>query len=128
MIVGIIPSRYSSTRFPGKALCDIRGKSMIRRVYEQAKRSPLLHKVVVATDDKRIYDHVKDFGGEVVMTDENHPSGTDRCWEALQKLKGSYEYVINIQGDEPFIDPEQINSLAKVLQEGGVELATQMIE
>lgn len=126
MILGIIPARYASTRFPGKPLIDIQGKTMIQRVYEQASKSRRLDKVIVATDDQRIYDHVRSFGGEVVMTKEDHPSGTDRCWEALQQAGGNYEYVINIQGDEPFIDPSQIDTLANVLQ-GGTELATLII-
>jgi 3-deoxy-manno-octulosonate cytidylyltransferase (CMP-KDO synthetase) len=128
MIVGIIPARYASTRFPGKPLVDIRGKSMIQRVYEQAKKSTALHDVVVATDDERIAAHVAGFGGKAVMTSPNHPSGTDRCLEALLQLQEQYNYVINIQGDEPFIAPAQIDELAAVLNGGsGVELATQMI-
>ncbi|HOZ76920.1 MAG TPA: 3-deoxy-manno-octulosonate cytidylyltransferase [Ferruginibacter sp.] len=127
MIVGIIPARYASTRFPGKPLIDIDGKTMLQRVYEQATKSKALAKVVVATDDERIVDHVTQFGGEVVMTAPHHPSGTDRCLEALQQLKEPYQYVINIQGDEPFIEPEQIDELAAVLNDGTTELATQMI-
>lgn len=100
---------------------------MIQRVYEQSTKSKALDKIVVATDDKRIYDHVVAFGGEVVMTGEQHPSGTDRCWDAFKQLKGDYQYIINIQGDEPFIDPMQIDELAMVLQDGTTELATQMI-
>lgn len=126
MLLGIIPARYGSTRFPGKPLIDILGKSMVQRVYEQASKSKLLTKVVVATDDQRIFEHVQAFGGEVVFTAEDHPSGTDRCMEALQKVGGDVEYVINIQGDEPFIFPEQIDELAAVL-DGKVELATQMV-
>lgn len=122
-IVGIIPARYASTRFPAKALTEIGGVSMIRRVYEQARLSSRLSHVVVATDDARIYDHVRAFGGEVVMTSVKHQSGTDRCFEALQYLEGVYEYVINIQGDEPFIQPTQINRLAAVLN-GDTQLAT----
>jgi 3-deoxy-manno-octulosonate cytidylyltransferase (CMP-KDO synthetase) len=127
MIVGIIPARYASSRFPGKPLVDIKGKSMIQRVYEQAAKSSL-KKIVVATDDQRIYDHVIQFGGEAVMTSAGHPSGTDRCWEAVQKLKESFQYVINIQGDEPLIDPKQIDELVTVLKDGTTELATQMIK
>jgi 3-deoxy-manno-octulosonate cytidylyltransferase (CMP-KDO synthetase) len=127
MIVGIIPARYASSRFPGKPLVDIKGKSMIQRVYEQATKSSL-KKIVVATDDKRIYDHVIQFGGEAVMTSADHPSGTDRCWEAVQQLKEPYQYVINIQGDEPLIDPKQIDELVAVLKNGTTELATQMIK
>lgn len=127
MIVGIIPARYASTRFPGKPLIDIRGKSMIQRVYEQASKSSSLDKVVVATDDERIKEHVLAFGGHVVMTAEEHPSGTDRCWDALKQIEGKYDYVINIQGDEPFIDPSQIDTLAAVLKDGTTELATLII-
>lgn len=127
MIVALIPARYASTRFPGKPLADIQGKSMIQRVYEQASRSKLVDEVVVATDDARIAEHVVSFGGKVVITRADHPSGTDRCYEALTLLDTPYQYVINIQGDEPFIDPEQIDELAAVLQTGEVELATQMI-
>jgi len=125
-ILGIIPARYGSSRFPGKPLIDILGKSMIQRVYEQAKKSSMLTDVVVATDDERIYKHVEAFGGKVVYTKEDHPSGTDRCFEALQKTEGSFDYVINIQGDEPFIDPTQIDLLCKVC-DGSTELATLMI-
>jgi 3-deoxy-manno-octulosonate cytidylyltransferase (CMP-KDO synthetase) len=127
MIVGIIPARYASTRYPGKPLIDIQGKSMIQRVYEQASKSKSLDKVVVATDDERIREHVAAFGGEVVMTAEDHPSGTDRCKEALAKIEGAFQYVINIQGDEPFIDPSQIDTLAGVLVDGTTELATLII-
>lgn len=116
-ILGIIPARFASSRFPGKPLADIGGKSMIQRVYEQALKAKSLSKVVVATDDSRIFDHVIGFGGEAYMTAENHPSGTDRCFEALQKAGGSskFDYIINIQGDEPFIDPETIEQMAKLL-------------
>lgn len=127
MIAGIIPARYASTRFPGKPLADINGKSMIQRVYEQAAKSPALAVIAVATDDERIAAHVRSFGGNVLMTAPHHPSGTDRCFEALQQLEGDFNYVINIQGDEPFIDPEQINELAAALQDGTTEIATQMI-
>ena len=127
MIAGIIPARYASSRFPGKPLIDIQGKSMIQRVYEQAAQSKLLHKLVVATDDERILAHVRSFGGEVLMTSPDHANGTDRCWEALQQLGPDYTYVINVQGDEPFIDPQQLDELAAVLQDGTTELATQMI-
>ena len=128
MIAGIIPARYASSRFPGKPLIDIRGKSMIRRVYEEAAKSILLGTVVVATDDERIADHVTSFGGSAVMTSPDHASGTDRCLEAMQLLGEHIKYVINIQGDEPFINYRQIDELAAVLSEGTVELATQMIK
>ena len=125
-ILGIIPARYASTRFPGKPLIDILGKTMIQRVYEQTKKSTLLTDVIVATDDERIYRHVIDFGGKAVYTQSEHPSGTDRCFEALQKTEKSFDYIINIQGDEPFIDPTQIDLLAGVC-DGKTELATLMI-
>jgi len=127
MIAGIIPARYASSRFPGKPLADIGGKSMIRRVYEQVSGSKSLDTIVVATDDERIASHVEAFGGKAVMTGTHHPSGTDRCFDALQQLGPSYKYVINIQGDEPFIDPAQIDELAAVLADGTTEIATQMI-
>lgn len=123
MLLGIIPARYAASRFPGKPLADIAGKTMIQRVWEQSVQSKSLNKVVVATDDTRIFDHVVSFGGEAIMTGTNHPSGTDRCMEALEKLGNGYDYVINIQGDEPFIHPEQIDELAAVL-DGQVQLAT----
>jgi 3-deoxy-manno-octulosonate cytidylyltransferase (CMP-KDO synthetase) len=126
MIIGIIPARFASTRFPGKALIDIGGKSMIQRVYEQSKKSRSLNKIIVATDDQRIFNHVIDFGGEAVMTSENHASGTDRCFEALSHVNEFYQYIINIQGDEPFIEPAQIDELAEALHDN-VEIATQMI-
>ena len=122
-ILGIIPARYASTRFPAKPLADMGGKSMIRRVYEQAKKSKSLSKVVVATDHEEIYQHVIDFGGDVCMTSTHHASGTDRCYEVLLKENTSFDYVINIQGDEPFIEPEQIDLLASLL-DGDTELAT----
>ncbi|SRR5579871_490115 len=127
MIIGIIPARFASTRFPGKPLIDINGKSMIQRVYEQSAKSRSLNRIIVATEDKQIADHVIGFGGEAVMTGEHHASGTDRCFEALGKLKESYQYIINIQGDEPFIEPEQIDELAEALKNGDIEIATQMI-
>ncbi len=122
-ILGIIPSRYSSTRFLGKPLADIAGKSMVQRVVEQVEQSTLITDVVVATDDPRIYDHVINFGGKACMTNVDHQSGTDRCFEALQLQQESYDYIINIQGDEPFIQPAQIDLLARLL-DGKVQLAT----
>lgn len=122
-ILGVVPARYASTRFPAKPLVEIGSKSMVQRVYEQACKSKLLTKVVVATDDQRIVDHVLSFGGEVVMTQESHPSGTDRCYEALALQGEEFNYVINIQGDEPFIRPEQIDLLAALL-DGETAIAT----
>src|SRR5882762_6837802 len=114
-ILGIIPARYASSRFPGKPLVDMLGQTMIQRVYNQVKKSKQLQQVVVATDDQRIYDHVLSFGGVACMTIENHPSGTDRCYEALKKQKEQFDFAINIQGDEPFIDPGQIDLLCSSL-------------
>jgi 3-deoxy-manno-octulosonate cytidylyltransferase (CMP-KDO synthetase) len=127
MILGIIPARFASTRFPGKALTDIQGKSMIQRVYEQAVKSNRLEKIVVATDDERIATHVKKFGGEYVMTKPDHLSGTDRCYEAFKRVGGPFKSIINIQGDEPFIDPSQIDLLADTITSEGTELATLVI-
>ena len=107
-VIGIIPARYDSSRFPGKPLKNILGKSMIRRVYEQAEQSRL-EKLIVATDDKRIVDEVLSFNGEVMMTSSEHISGTDRCLEVAQKVANVNDIIINIQGDEPFIEPQQIN-------------------
>ncbi|MBS1949791.1 MAG: 3-deoxy-manno-octulosonate cytidylyltransferase [Cytophagales bacterium] len=122
-IVGIIPSRYASSRFPGKPLADMLGQTMIERVYHQVKKSKHLQRVVVATDDQRIYDHVLAFGGEACMTAHHHPSGTDRCFEALQRQKEKFDFTLNIQGDEPFIDPRQIDLLCSSLTPQ-TELAT----
>ncbi len=122
-ILAIIPARYASSRFPGKPLVDLCGKTMIQRVYEQARKSKALQEVVVATDDDRIFNHVRSFGGHVVMTHTHHNSGTERCCEAFKQLGTTFNYIINIQGDEPFIDPEQIDLLANALN-GATEIAT----
>jgi 3-deoxy-manno-octulosonate cytidylyltransferase (CMP-KDO synthetase) len=122
-ILGIIPARYASSRFPGKPLVDIAGKSMIQRVYEQAKKCAHLNEVMVATDDHRIFDHVKNFGGEVVMTADTHQSGTDRCAEVALAYT-NYDVIINIQGDEPYIDPEQISKLAECFNSSDAQIAT----
>jgi 3-deoxy-manno-octulosonate cytidylyltransferase (CMP-KDO synthetase) len=122
-ILGIIPARYASSRFPGKPLVDIAGKSMIQRVYEQSKKCIHLTEVIVATDDDRIFDHVTGFGGVVAMTSPDHQSGTDRCAEvAFQHLQ--YDIIINIQGDEPYIDPEQISKLAACFKSPDTQIAT----
>jgi len=119
MILGIIPARYASTRFPGKPLALIHGRTMIQRVYEQAAATKRLDQVVVATDDERIAEHVLDFGGFVHMTRSDHPSGTDRCAEVAQRFQTA-ELIINIQGDEPFIQPAQIDLLANSMVESSV--------
>lgn len=121
--LGIIPARYASTRFPGKPLVEINGKSMIQRVYEQAVKAKSLSEVVVATDDQRIADAVQAFGGNFVITSGNHPSGTDRCAE-VAAVMSDYHTIINIQGDEPYIDPQQIDLVASCFQDKDVQLAT----
>ena len=122
-IIGIIPARYGSSRFPGKPLIDIGGKTMIERVYLQAKHARNLSEVIVATDDQRIYDAVKSFAGNVVLTDSAHHSGTDRCAEVLSKVQG-FDIAINIQGDEPFIDPLQIDLLCDCFVNEQTDIAT----
>jgi len=121
--IGIIPARFASTRFPGKPLVDIGGKTMIQRVYEQASKSKL-QQVVVATDDERIRAAVEGFGGNVVLTDTAHQSGTDRCFEAYCTYNVPADCVINIQGDEPFIQPEQINQVLECFTNPLTQLAT----
>ncbi len=123
---GIIPARYKSTRFPGKPLAMIGNKTMVQRVYEQA--SLALDFVYVATDDQRIYDTVTGFGGKAVMTSPLHQSGTDRCAEAvsliMEESVRKVDIVINIQGDEPFIKPEQIEMVMECFSDDSVEIAT----
>ena len=123
-IIGIIPARYASTRFPGKPLVGINGKSMIQRVYTQAQKAKSLSEVIVATDHAAIEDEVKIFGGKVCLTSSAHPSGTDRCAEVLTKLNLSCDAIINIQGDEPFIDPRQIDLLSACFDDPRTQLAT----
>ena len=120
--IGIIPARYASTHFPGKPLADMAGKPMIRRVYEQVQN--VLDAVCVATDDSRIETAVRAFGGNVVMTSDQHKSGTDRCYEAYCKIGDGYDVVVNIQGDEPFIQPEQIETLKACFIDDSVQIAT----
>jgi len=122
-IMGIIPARYNSSRFPGKPLIDLKGKTMIQRVYEGVQKSKLLTDVLVATDDERIYNEVVRFGGKVVMTRNDHPSGTDRCGE-VAKLMDEIDVVINIQGDEPLVDFRQIDQLAEAFLDATVQIAT----
>ena len=120
-VLGIIPSRYESTRFPGKSLIDIMGKTMIQSVYEQAKKSKQLDDLVVATDDQRIFEEVKGFGGSVIITGKHHKNGTERCLEVAESLQA--QFVVNIQGDEPFIQPEQIDKLCSIIS-SDTDLAT----
>ncbi len=123
-ITGIIPSRYGSTRFPGKPLIDIGGKTMIRRVYEQACKAKTLSDVIVATDDERIFKEVESFGGKVVMTSAQHKNGTERCAEIAGNAADNSDVIINIQGDEPFIEPEQIDLLANCFTNADTQIAT----
>lgn len=119
----VIPARYGSTRFPGKPLAMIHGVSMIQRVYDQCKLSHA-HSVLVATDDERIFNHVNAFGGQVIMTSAAHASGTDRCAEAAANCKLDFDFVINVQGDEPYIDPAQINLVMEIMQSRNAAIAT----
>ncbi len=112
-VAAIIPARFDSTRFPGKPLAALKGKIIIQHVYEQASAANRIDSVIVATDDKRIFDAVKAFGGEAVMTSSDHLSGTDRIAEAANSIQ--CEYVVNIQGDEPFIRSEMIDDVVNLL-------------
>ena len=122
-VLGIIPARYGSSRFPGKPLIDLKGKSMIQRVYEGALQSALLHDVVVATDDQRIADEVLRFGGKVMMTSSEHQTGTDRCGEVASHFSG-IDVVVNIQGDEPLVDYRQLDQLIGTFKNPDVQIAT----
>ncbi len=120
--IAIIPARYASTRFPAKPLAMLGGKTVIERVYTQV--AGVLDDAVVATDDQRIYDAVKAFGGKVEMTSTAHRSGTDRCWEAYRKQGAEYDVIVNVQGDEPFIDPSQIEALKRCFDDPATDIAT----
>lgn len=126
-ILGIIPARYDSSRFPGKPLEMINGKPMIQRVYEQALKAGSLSDLVIATDDNRIVEAANKFGGKAVLTSKDHSSGTERCQEVVEKLKASgfqFDVVVNIQGDEPYIKPEQIDAVIECFSEKDVQIAT----
>lgn len=120
--LGIIPARYASTRFPAKPLAMLGGKTVIQRVYEQV--AGVLDDAYVATDDERIEAAVKSFGGKVVMTSVHHKSGTDRCYEAYTKIGGDFDVVVNIQGDEPFIQPSQLEALTACFDDTTTQIAT----
>ena len=129
MIIGIIPARYASTRFPGKPLIDIQGKSMIQRVFEQAQQSSRLNAIYIATENEQIAQHCETFGAKVIMTSPLHQSGTDRCLEAAAKIgiledEKDKTIILNIQGDEPFIDPSQIDLLSSIASQPEVQIAT----
>lgn len=115
-VIGVVPARYGSTRFPGKPLAAIAGRPMIQHVYERASQAPLLTQVIVATDDRRIADVVAGFGGKAMMTSRDHPSGTDRVMEVAEALGAPF--YVNIQGDQPLIDPAHIDACARALLEG----------
>lgn len=123
-ILAIIPARFASTRFPGKPLVDIGGKTMIHRVYEQVQKAKGVHQILIATDNTKIEHEVRRFGAEVVMTSPEHKSGTDRCAEAFQEVYANFDAVINIQGDEPFIHPHQIEQLIGILQNPATQIAS----
>jgi 3-deoxy-manno-octulosonate cytidylyltransferase (CMP-KDO synthetase) len=130
-VLGIIPARYASSRFPGKPLVVINGKTMIQRVYEQALKCREVDQVIVATDHETIRNHVTTFGGEVMMTSVNHRSGTERCAEIITQLteKGlQFDTVVNIQGDEPFIDPLQISQLISCFDHPETDIATLILK
>ncbi len=122
-VLGVIPARYSSTRFPGKPLIDLKGKSMIQRVYEGAQQATLLNTLVVATDDQRIFDEVRRFGGQVVLTRAEHQSGTERCAEVLAHFP-DHDTLINIQGDEPLVSGLQLDQLLGAFKDPSVQIAT----
>lgn len=120
--IGIIPARYASTRFPGKPLALLGGKPVIQHVYE--KVATVLEAAYVATDDERIYDVVKAFGGQVVMTRTDHKSGTDRIEEAIEKIGGEWDVVVNVQGDEPFVAKSQLDTICHCFDDPTTQIAT----
>lgn len=120
--IGIIPARYASTRFPGKPLALLGGKPVIQHVYE--KVAAVLEAAYVATDDERIYDAVKSFGGQVVMTRTDHKSGTDRIEEAIEKIGGEWDVVVNVQGDEPFVAKSQLDTICHCFDDPNTQIAT----
>ena len=121
-VIAIIPARYASTRFPGKPLAILGGKTVIRRVWEQVSR--VIDDVAVSTDDRRIAEAVEAFGGRAVITSPDHRSGTDRCYEAYCLIGGEYDVVVNVQGDEPFISPSQIRALTACFDDERTDIAT----
>jgi 3-deoxy-manno-octulosonate cytidylyltransferase (CMP-KDO synthetase) len=132
-VLAVIPSRYGSTRFPGKPLVMIDGLSMIQRVYQQTQKCSMISRVIVATDDVRIFDHVTKFGGEAIMTSADHRSGTDRIGEVLELVQkidiaDPFDLIINVQGDEPFLDPSQLELLISSFSESASQIATLKIE
>jgi len=126
--LGLIPARYGSTRFPGKPLIEINGKSMIRRVIDQAKKCQSLQDVWVATDDERIFNHVEEYGCKAVYTSENCSSGTERICELLPQIENDFDFVLNIQGDEPFVHVESLEELSKELISSKADIATLAVQ
>ncbi|MCS6991765.1 MAG: 3-deoxy-manno-octulosonate cytidylyltransferase [Chitinophagales bacterium] len=124
MTVAIIPARYRSARFPGKPLAMIQGKTMIQRVYDQASKCPAFHRIIVATDDERILSEVQNFGGEAILTAPTHQSGTERCAEVAATLEQCPDFVVNLQGDEPFVHPEQLQAVCDLLHQSDTPIAT----
>lgn len=123
-ILAVIPARYESSRFPGKPLADIKGKPMLRWVYERAQSSSLFDKVIIATDDERIMQCAQQFGAEVMMTSDKHRNGTERIAEVVSRIGGAYDAVLNIQGDEPFVQQEQLELLCQTIQKENVQIAS----
>ena len=121
-VLGVIPCRYNSSRFPGKPLADILGKSMVQRVYEKSSLCDNLNKVIVATDDERISFHVKSFGGNVMMTSKNHENGTGRCAEVLENISENFDMIVNIKGDEQFIENYKISNIIYLFDEENVKI------
>jgi len=122
-VLGIIPARYASSRFPGKPLIDLAGKSMIQRVYIQTSQSDFIDTVVVATDDDRIVEHVRSFGGNVMKTGTHHRSGTERCGEVIDEYT-DFDVVINVQGDEPLVKPAQLEKVIQLFDDPAVKIGT----
>jgi len=127
-VIGIIPARYKSSRLPGKPLADLNGNPIIYHVWKAAHSAENLHKVIVATDDIRIADACKEFGASVIMTDENINSGTDRIIQALKSLNKHYDYIVNIQGDEPFITPVLIDKLVEKTVASSADVGTLVVK
>lgn len=126
--LGIIPARFGSTRFPGKPLVEINGKSMIRRVIDQAKKCQSLQEIWVATDDERIFKHVEEYGCKAFYTSENCNSGTERICELLPTIDGNFDFVLNIQGDEPFVHVESLEELSNALISSKSDIATLAVQ
>ncbi|HPA31925.1 MAG TPA: 3-deoxy-manno-octulosonate cytidylyltransferase, partial [Bacteroidia bacterium] len=123
-VLAVIPARFASTRFPGKPLALIKSKTMLQRVYEQAKKATAVNQIIIATDHDDIANHARQFGAEVMMTRQDHASGTDRIAEVVSRLTTTFDVIVNIQGDEPFIQPKQINQLAEVFSDNSIDIAT----